>query len=340
MNLRRELKSLRGERMFEVLKRVDVKPWSCEYEVVDEDWLFKLLHFKSKPKHKYPVLIVYAFINRPYILDLHKDVSVIGRMLKEGLDVWMIDWGYPKRADKFLSLEDYVDYIHRCVKRIKKERRVDKVTLHGYCLGTTLSVVYAALHPENVKNLVVQTPPINFDTSNTLALWAKSIDPEKVSKAMGNVSGEFLNIAFLLVDPVRLAVGKYQSFLERLGDEKFVRNFLYMDHWIFDSPSIPGRVFEEYITRWYHRNEIMKGEYDVKGKSVDINNIRMPTLVLIAERDHITPPEAAKPFYDAIKAEDKLLLSVNKGHIGLTVSGKSRKELWSKAIKWIVERSD
>jgi len=327
--------------MFEVLKKLEVKPWSCKYEVVDEDWLFKLLHFKSKQKkYKYPVLIVYAYINRPYILDLHSEVSIIKKMLEFGLDVWMIDWGYPKRADKFLEIADYIDYIDWCVNRINDELGLDKLTLHGYCLGSTLSVIYASLYPERIKNLVIQAPAINFDTENALALWAKSIEPTKVSRAMGNVSGDFLNIAFLLVDSIRLAVGKYQSLLDNIKNEKFVKNFMYMDHWIFDSPSIPGQVFEEYIKRWYHGNELIKGKYEIKGLRVDIQKITMPTLILIAERDHITPPEAAIPFYEKIPSDDKLLLSVDKGHIGLTVSRSSHRNLWDRAIKWITDRSN
>ena len=54
-------------------------------------------------------------------------------------------------------------------------------------------------------------------------------------------------------------MGKYQALLDSLGDEKSVKDFFYMDHWIFDSPAVPRKVFEEYITRWYHRNEIIRG---------------------------------------------------------------------------------
>ncbi|WP_290900687.1 alpha/beta fold hydrolase [Ferroglobus sp.] len=327
--------------MLESLREIEVKPWSCEYEIVDEDWLFKLLHFKPKKKRllKTPILIAYAYINRPYILDLHERVSVIRRMLEAGLDVWMIDWGYPKRADRYYEIADYVDYIDYCVEKIKEERKVDSVTLHGYCLGATLSVIYSSLYPKNVRNLVVQAPPINFHTDNTLAVWARNVTPEKVSRALGNASGDFLNIAFLLVDPIRLTVEKYQALLDRIDDPKFVHDFLYMDHWIFDSPAIPGKVYEEYITRWYHRNELIRGEYEVRGRKVDLKNITMPTLLLVAEKDHITPPECAKPFYELIPSKDKLMLTVNKGHIGLTVSSAAHKTLWSEAIKWIVERS-
>lgn len=322
-------------------KLKDLKPGFSEYDVVHEDWVFRLIRFRPKKKKllKTPVLISYAFINRPYILDLHKEVSVVNRYLEAGLDVWMIDWGYPSIADRHMKIKDYLDFLDFSVRCVKKERGVEKVTLHGYCLGTTLAIIYTAMHPENVRNLVIQTPPINFDTCNTIALWARYTDPERVSRTLFNATGDMLNLAFLLVDPVRLVVGKYQSLLDNLNDEQFVKEFFYMDHWIFDSPSIPGRVFEEFIIRWYHRNEIMKGEYEVEGVKVDLNKITMPTLVIIGEKDHITPPDSAIPFFEAIPAEDKKLLSSKKGHIGVTVSKSSHKKIWPEVVKWVVERS-
>ena len=322
-----------------VEKIKDVKPGFSKYEVEHEDWVFRLLHFKSKPKLRTPILISYAYINRPHILDLHEDVSVVRYLIDAGLDVWMVDWGYPTFSDRHLKISDYIDYLDFSVDYIRKRKKVDKITLHGYCLGTTLSVIYASIHPEKIRNLVIQTPPINFDTSNTLALWAKKIDPARVSRALFNATGDFLNLAFLLVDPIRLVVGKYQALLDNLSNEKFVKDFFYMDHWIFDSPAIPGKVFEEYIVRWYQRNEIMKGSYDVNGIKVDFSKITMPVLVLAAEKDHITPPDAVMPFFEAIPSEDKKILMSDKGHIGLTVSRSSHERVWPEAVKWIVERS-
>ncbi|HDN59729.1 MAG TPA: alpha/beta fold hydrolase [Candidatus Marinimicrobia bacterium] len=318
----------------------ETRPGVCEFEFEIEDWLFKLAHFKSKPKHKIPVLICYAFINRPYILDLHEDVSVIKKMLEAKLDVWLIDWGYPKRADKYLQLSDYIDFIDRCVEYIRQKRGVDAVTLHGYCLGSTLSVIYTSMFPEKIKNLVLQAPPVDFYTTNTLAEWARNINPEKIARALGNATGDMLNLSFLLVDPIRLVVGKYQSLLDNMNNEKFLRNFFYMDHWIFDSPAVPGNVYVEYITRWYHRNEVINGVFEYRGRKIDISNLKMPVLVLAAEKDHITPPESVKPFFERIPSKDKKMILSDKGHIGLTVSGSSQKKVWPEAIKWIVDRSD
>ncbi len=292
----------------------EARPGVCEYEFEIEDWLFKLAHFKSKPKHKTPVLICYAFINRPYILDLHEDVSVIKKMLEAGLDVWLIDWGYPKRAGRYLQLSDYVDFIDICVEHIRQKKGVDAVTLHGYCLGSTLSVIYTSMFPEKVKNLVLQAPPVDFYTSNTLAVWARSINLEKIVRSLGNATGDMLNLSFLLVDPIRLIVGKYQSLLDNIDNQKFVRNFFYMDHWIFDSPAVPGNVYVEYITRWYRRNEVINEVFDYKGRRVNLKNIKMPTLVLVAKKDHITPPESVSQFFERIPAKDKKMILSEKGH--------------------------
>ncbi len=319
--------------------KIDAKVGCSSYDVVHEDWLFKLLHFKGKKKTlRYPVLVIYAYINRPYVMDLYDEVSIIRKELNASLDVWMIDWGYPKQADKFIKIEDYIDYIDFCVEYIKEARGVEKVTLHGYCLGGDLAIVYSALYPNNVKNLVIQALPINFHTDNALAVWARNIKPEKITDAIGNVSGDILNFAFLIVDPIRLILSKYQGLLENMDNEKFIENFLRMDKWIFDSPSIPAETFKEYIKEWYHENKLIRNEYFVKGKKVDLKKINMPVLVLVAEKDHISPPESVKPFFDKISSKDKLLLSVKRGHIGLSTS-RAAKEMWDKAIEWIAKRS-
>jgi polyhydroxyalkanoate synthase len=317
---------------------VEFKPWSCEFEVVHKDWLFSLMHFKGKPKYKVPVLISYAYINRPFIMDLYEEVSVVRRLIGAGLDVWMIDWGYPKRSDKFFKIKDYIDYIDFCVDFIRDKKRVSSITIHGYCLGATLGVIYSALNPEKVKNLVLQAAPINFHTENTITLWAMHINPVKISRALGNMPGELLNISFLLVEPVKLGL-KYLNVIDNIENKKLIKDFFYMDHWIFDSPAVPGYVYEEQISKWYHRNELIKGEYELNGKKVDLSNITMPVLAIVAEKDNLTPPETTLPFLEKIPSKDKKLLISDKGHVGLTVSRSSHKKIWPEAVDWIVKRS-
>jgi len=156
--------------------------WPSEFEVIDKEGIFRLLHYIPVKAQKYrtPILMVFAIINRPYILDLRKDISVVAKYLNAGLDVYMIDWGYPTTADRYLDLDDYIDFLDKSVENIKERQEVDQVVMHGYCLGGTLCTAYAAVRPQNIRSLLLQATPIDFNTNNTMAVWARGLDPDKI----------------------------------------------------------------------------------------------------------------------------------------------------------------
>ena len=52
-----------------------------------------------------PVLICFALVNRPYVLDLQPDRSLIRRLLEANLTVYLIDWGDPDEADRGVDLD-------------------------------------------------------------------------------------------------------------------------------------------------------------------------------------------------------------------------------------------
>lgn len=320
--------------------KVDVAP--SKFDVVDEEGIFKLLKYQPVTERQYrtPVVIVYAFINRPYVLDLQPEISVVQKYLQAGFDVYMLDWGYPGVADRFLNLDDYAGFLERSLRRVTRAHGVKAVNLHGYCLGGTLSAAYTALNQGRVRNLILQAAPIEFHTENLIARWARAIDPDKIVDAFGLASGSFLNFSFLLVDPVNLTYKKYAGFLEAPGPEQEIASFLRMDHWVFDSPSIPGETFRQYIKEWYHDNSLIKGTFRLLGETVDLNKISVPVLVLAAKHDHIVPPEAQKAVLGVISSQDKDVYEVDKGHIGITTSRNSHKEYWPRAVRWIEQRSE
>jgi len=66
-----------------------------------------------------PLLLCYALVNRPYIMDLQPDRSVVRSLLSAGLDVYLIDWGVPGEGDKYLTVSDYLEtYIDGVVDAI------------------------------------------------------------------------------------------------------------------------------------------------------------------------------------------------------------------------------
>jgi polyhydroxyalkanoate synthase len=323
-------------------------------EIVYTEDKMKLIHYipaVEKP-HPVPVLIVYALVNRYYILDLQPDKSVIKKLLNEGFDVYVIDWGYPSGVDRYLTIDDYVNgYINNAMDKIRERSGLDNITLFGVCQGGTFSVMYAALHPEKVKNLVALVAPVNFDTDKGLLhLWAKSLDVDKIVDYYGIVPGDFLNSGFLLTDPFRLMIDKYVGLFERfenepcdaackLRNEETVKNFLRMEKWIFDSPDQAGETFRQFFKDCYQKNLLIKNKMEIDGKKINLKNITMPLLNVMAEFDHLVPNDASKPLYDAVSSSDKEMLVFPTGHIGIFVGSKSQKEVCPRIAEWLKPRS-
>ena len=312
-------------------------------DVVYTEDKMKLLHYRSlvdkKKLHSTPVLIVYALINRYIMLDLEPGRSFIQNLLNEGLDVYLIDWGYPTGADRYLGLDDYINYyMDTALEWIRSETKTKQINLMGVCMGGTFSVIYAALHREKVKNLITLATPTEFDIDDAgLFLWAKGIDVDKAVEGLGNLPGDIANILYLLVTPVA-TVNKYIQFLEGLENPKFVSTFLRMEKWIFDSPDMAGEVFREWIRDLLQQNLLIKNQLILDGQKVDLHKIKCPLLNVFGKNDYLAPPSSAKPLSKAVSSKDVTTIGVDTGHVGIFVGSTSYKTISPKIAKWIRER--
>jgi polyhydroxyalkanoate synthase len=286
-----------------------------------------------------PVLIVYALVNRPYMMDLQPDRSLIRRLLELGLDLYLIDWGYPDGADRFTDLNDYINgYLHRCLGVVLREHRLESTTVLGVCQGGTFSLCYAALHPERVRNLITMVTPVDFQTSdNLLSKWVQGIDVDALVAAHGIVPGEVLNAAYVSLMPFRLLQQKYVNLLGG-GDQAQIDNFMRMEKWIFDSPAQAGAAFAQFARWFFQENRLLKGTLELGGRRVDLKQLTQPLLNIYAKQDHLVPPAASTALEPLVGSRDYLALGLDVGHIGMYVSGRSQRELPQAIAYWLQRR--
>lgn len=311
------------------------------YEVVYESDRVKLKHYKpAEVKFKTPLFVCYAMVNRETMLDLQSDRSVVTTFLNNGLEVYMIDWSYPTRKDRYLTIDDHVNgYLDEMIDFVLEKHKIPQVHLMGICMGGTLCIMYTALHPEKVKNLVTTVTPVDFDTDKGLLnVWAKSLDADALVEAYGNIPGDILNIAYLLLNPARLLIDKYVGFLENVHDKEFVENFVRMEKWIFDSPDLPAEAFREFIKKLYHENQLVRNELTIGGKLVDMKKITMPVLNIYAKLDHLVPYTSSEKFLNYVNSKDTTDVCLNTGHIGIYVSSKMQQEFAPRILNWLRER--
>jgi hypothetical protein len=144
-------------------KKLDLTP----HEVLHTNGKVRLLHFiddNSDQKNKDEVtnaqsqgsnnngksitkpslLIVYAPINRFHILDINQDKSIVAQLLRKGIDVYLLDWGYPDQGDDDLSISDYAYYIDEAVQTIQqRERKTITVTITKSLFWVIVGVGYS-----------------------------------------------------------------------------------------------------------------------------------------------------------------------------------------------------
>jgi len=321
----------------------DISVGTTPKEAVYREDKLVLYHYRptvDKPA-KTPLLIVYALVNRPYMTDLQEDRSIIRNLLDHGEDVYLIDWGYPDGADRFLELDDYINrYLHHCVQHVCKAHDLRRLNLLGICQGGTFSLCYTALHPERVANLVTMVTPVDFHTpNNVLSDWARELDVDLLVDTVGNMPGELLNWSFLSLKPFRLTGQKYADLADIMDDPVKLRNFLRMEKWIFDSPDQAGEAFRQFIKYFYQQNRLVTGGLEIGGREVSLRQVTAPVLNVYATEDHLVPPQSSIALEKHVGTKDYTAIAFPGGHIGIYVSGRSQKEVPPAIASWLQERS-
>jgi len=311
-------------------------------EIIPTNAKFEIHHYKtsSPQKFKIPILVVGSLINRHYILDLLPERSIIRHFQQLGFDIYATDWRMPTIKDENMSLASYAqDYLEKAVDKVEEITGSRNVTLFGYCWGGILSLIYSALHPENVKNLILHATPVDFGNSPTiLESWIKDLDVKKFVDTFGNVPSSFLNIAFILRNPLE-AVLKYQFYFSQPKSAKEIIQFFAVESWLYDSVPIIGKVFEQIINDIYKKNLLIQNKMMVGGKLVDLKKITIPVLNIVGTNDDLVSAESSRTITDVISSKDKKTLEFPIGHVGLCISRTAHKKLWPKVGKWLKEHS-
>jgi len=322
--------------------RVGATPAEAVYKL---DKLQLLQYQASAPQQfRTPTLVVFALINRPYILDLKPGKSVVSHFVNQGFDTYNLDWGVPDDGDHHLGMEDYIEgYFDKVVDQVRERSGCEQINILGYCMGGSMSAMYTALHPDKVKNLMLLAAPVDWSSrDHLLAKWLdkKYFDVDKLIDVHGNAPADLLQGSFELLKPVSNYVEKYINFYEHMEDEKFLEDFFAMEAWLNDNIPVAGEMFRQFVKYCMQENRLIKGELRIGDRLVDLKQITCPVLNITAEKDHLVPCGLSKPLNDVIGSTDHKWMNLKAGHIGLAVGSRAHRELWPEAITWLADRSD
>lgn len=341
-----------GLELLSRIKDEDIKIATTPKEVVfreDKMTLSRYLPMTDR-SIKVPVVMVYGLVGRQTMADLQEDRSLVRNLLKQGVDLYEVDWGNPTRADRWLDLSDYIDgYIGDCVDFICKAEGLSQVNLLGICEGGVFTICYAALHPDKVKNLAITITPVDFhaDTEETkiergyINVWTRSLRPDDVDRvveAYGYLPGKFMGMVFSMLTPVKSLTKYNLDMLDLFDSEDKLVNFLRMEKWLADRPHHPGEAGKQWLKDLYQENRLVKNEFVLDGRKVDLSKITMPVLNVYATEDHIIPPSCSRALRPLVGTKDYTEIPVPGGHVGVFVGGKSQGVVGNGIVNWLKER--
>jgi polyhydroxyalkanoate synthase subunit PhaC len=289
-----------------------------------------------------PVVIVHSLVSRSYVLDLYPGNSAVAFLLRQGLDVFLLDWGVPDEADAGNTLEHYADNgIPDAVAAACEAAGTDDVTVLGYCFGGVLSLLAAARHPElPIRNLVVMATPVDFTGMEAITALVRDgrLDPDEIVEPTGNVPPEVVENAFRLLKPTA-EVSQYATLWENLWNDEYMEGYQAMGQWTRDHVPFPGAAFRQTVEQLVRRNGLMDASLELGGERVDLGAIRCPVLNVLAERDHIVPLPAAEPVPRLVGSDQADELRLAAGHVGLVAGRAAAKVTLPGIAGWIADHS-
>ncbi len=319
-------------------------PATTPYRVVYEGGMLRLRHYQApKRRHKNPLLIVYALVKRPFILDLQPGKSVVESLLQQGFEVYLTDWLPPARGDSWRGFDSYVNGdLAEAVRLLQIREKVEQINLMGYCLGALLTLLYSALHQQNVRNLVTLTVPFDMGVRDlpfyNLVDFVSDDAVELVTRIYGNCPAWMVNGGFNLMAPMHHALDKYVGLYRNSVREGYAEMFALFEHWMRSDVPLAGQLYREMHQLIFKRNALKRGELIIGDELIDLARITCPLLNVVADEDDVVHPRSSLGLLDHVGSEDKSNMTFPTGHLGSVVSAGAIRKLWPQVGNWLAER--
>lgn len=336
----------RFKRMSEVLTK-DPEPevGLTPKEVIWSKNKAKLYRYQPtiKKTNKVPILMVYALINKPYILDLTPGNSLIEYLTNEGHDVYLLDWGTPGYEDRYMKLDDFIlDYIPRAVKKVLRTSEAKEISLFGYCMGGTMAAIFTALHPQlPIRNLLLMTSPFDFSDAGLYTNWLdkRYFNLDKVVDTLGMIPHDMIDFGNKMLNPIANFYGPYVSLADRADNEKFITNWTLMQKWLNDGIPFPGEAYRQWIGEFYQENKLINDELVIRGQKVELSQITANLLNIAGKHDNIASPNQVEPLNDKVSSKNKTFHLTDTGHVSVVIGRRAINGTYPLVNEWLTKNS-
>ena len=308
----------------------------------------------ERKTHRTPIVIIPPLAVNMLIYDLFPQRSLVRFLRAKGFEVYLIDWGIPKREHTHYNMHTYVaELLPAYLNRVRDHSGEQELSLHGWSMGGMFTLFYSALSKDqHIRNAIVLGLPIDSHASGAIGWMYQRIADvaEVVRKRTGfklhdlkphwfYTPGWANTIGFKLTNPVGSVMG-YWELLVRLGDREFVTNHATTSAFLDRMVAYPGGVIQDTVARVWIDNQLAKGRIQIGEDFARLENVNANLLAIAGQEDTLATPGAAKRVMDHVSSADKTFRVAPGGHMGILAGSKAPRASWLELAEWLSVRSD
>lgn len=306
--------------------------------VVARDDVAELVQYKPTTetvRHR-PLLIVPPPIGRYYVLDLRPGRSFVEYAVSRGIQVFVLSWRNPGPAQRDWNLDTYAQRILDAIDTVTSICETDDVNTIGFCAGgqlqsTVLSHLAGQQQPR-IANAAFAVTLLDFDVPAPIGAFSSPMLLELArvnSRTRGVLDGPTLGAVFSWMRPTELVTNYWVSGW-LMGEQPPAFDIL---AWNSDSTNLPAGLHDQFLTVWQQNALTKPGKLTVLDKPVDLSRVEVPTFVMGALTDHLTPWKGCYRTTQMLSGPSTFVLS-NSGHIAGLVNppGGKKASYWTGAV--------
>jgi polyhydroxyalkanoate synthase len=292
--------------------------------VISRDEVAEIIQYTptTRQVHERPTLVIPPPIGRFYFLDLGPGRSFTEYTLSRGIQMFMLSWRNPTRDQADWSIDTYAQRILSAIDDVREATGSEDVNLIGFCAGGILQTVVlnhlAARGDKRVHSASYAVTLLDWAGKNPIAAFQASsvISFAKWnSRRKGVIDAATMGSAFTWMRPNDL-VWNYWVNNYLLGEDPPVFDIL---SWNADGTNLPAKLHEQFLDIFARNNMVDPGALEYLGTPVDLSTIDVPTFVMGALNDHLTPWRGTYRTTELTTGPSTFVLS-NAGHIAALVN--------------------
>jgi polyhydroxyalkanoate synthase subunit PhaC len=297
----------------------------------------QLIDYAARAKTAPVILVIPSIINRPDILDLDPERSLLRGLKHKGFRPILLDWGRFDASDHALTLSDLVTRARQALQRIKAETTAP-IHLMGHCLGGIFGLALATEPDQACRSLILLSSPWDFHAESPILRHRAQQSLREIRKLLPAdrlVPPAILQSAFALLQPAAVIEKFRQDNLPQNPVE--LRRFLRVEAWLNDGVALPQPILRGIVEDWYGKNQTMSGLWHTGRNLLDPRRAALPTLIMTPAHDHIVAPASAAALAKLLPNAESH--TVPLGHIGLIISRQAPQLVWEKLYSWLESKS-